>query len=566
MTNMEVDNTTKSNLKTNENKQLTETCVIEAEVNEIIKYITDNELVHFKSQQRNEEDISVDKKKEIALEILERSKSNFLSRFGKYCKVEHLDYFKQFCNDEKDGYEIQFYLNELSRYHDNNLRKKDIKNRRYQALLQMQTNSSYFSEVEMMKRNPLLYEQLVGQYLTEDERKIRDKMAPEDCSFVNILLEGYQKEQTQILKHKQEDFENEVMEEENDESDDEIVNDINSDDCTDFSRFDVYKTDESNKPSTSQRWGEWDNLEDRRQDEIANTIDTVKRDKNWFLINANEKRLLKQEFESYMYQSFLDGKDNEFDYSKIDNDTSYDNIDVKTIDDEEKYFDSETPEEIHEMDEDSTKINNIQENNSDSDDELDIFMKALNQHPTVCQLANDLKKYDTGEKDIACDEKFNDANKSTIVKNESVKDEQLHTELIIKDDDEEGTSESKILEENNSSDDEMEIFGQQTNILECGEKFNDANNSTVVKSESFKVEQLHTELIIKDDAEEGTSESEILEDSSDVGYENRVGDHTRENTAEEYFPCNICQKTFISEKILYAHQRLHTGEKPFSLY
>ncbi|XP_044739999.1 zinc finger protein 271-like [Chrysoperla carnea] len=214
----------------------------------------------------------------------------------------------------------------------------------------------------------------------------------------------------------------------------------------------------------------------------------------------------------------------------------------------------------------------------------------LRQQTNILECERNYSTDDTGEKDIACDEKFNDANNSTIVKNESI--EQLHTELIIKDDAEEGTSESEILEENNSSDDEMEIFGQQTHILECDEKFNDAHNSTIVKNES--IEQLHTELIIKDDAEEGTSESEILEDSSDVGYEtylqqndlleNRVGDHTRENTAEEYFPskhkvihiderpysCDVCDKSFKTKQVRAKHKRIHSREelcdfdKPYS--
>lgn len=51
----------------------------------------------------------------------------------------------------------------------------DVKNRRYDAMKKMiAKGSSYFTEDEMRQRNPYLYEQLVGQYLSEEERKERE--------------------------------------------------------------------------------------------------------------------------------------------------------------------------------------------------------------------------------------------------------------------------------------------------------------------------------------------------------------------------------------------------------
>lgn len=37
----------------------------------------------------------------------------------------------------------------------------------------MVEEGSYFTEMEMRNRNPLLYEELVGKYLTPEERKER---------------------------------------------------------------------------------------------------------------------------------------------------------------------------------------------------------------------------------------------------------------------------------------------------------------------------------------------------------------------------------------------------------
>lgn len=59
----------------------------------------------------------------------------------------------------------------------------DVKNRRYDALKKMIADgSSYFSEDEMRQRNPYLYEQLIGQYLSEEERKEREAPDLENLS------------------------------------------------------------------------------------------------------------------------------------------------------------------------------------------------------------------------------------------------------------------------------------------------------------------------------------------------------------------------------------------------
>lgn len=44
-----------------------------------------------------------------------------------------------------------------------------------------------------------------------------------------------------------------------------------------------------------------------------------------------------------MYQSFLDGKDEFFDYGTVDDNAEYDSLDTLGRDEEENYFDSEEP-------------------------------------------------------------------------------------------------------------------------------------------------------------------------------------------------------------------------------
>ena len=54
--------------------------------------------------------------------------------------------------------------------------------------------------------------------------------------------------------------------------------------------------------------------------------------------------------------------------STVDDNESYDNVKIRTQDEEEKYFDSESPETV--------LVENVHEQN-DSADELDLYMRSL---------------------------------------------------------------------------------------------------------------------------------------------------------------------------------------------
>lgn len=326
---------------------------VDDERDNIISYLTRNDDICFKSQQKWEADLSVEEKSQIALSIFDKSKLNFLIRFGKYLKREHLAHFEQFTdNCEPDNEEIDLVLKELYRNVSESGHHVDVKNRRYAALLQMVAEDSYFSEIEMMKRNPLLYEQLVGQYLTGEEKKERDKYKmDDDVTFVKILMEGIERDNAEIARKNEEEKEDNQMGEED-----------TSDDDTSRSS--------SPAPSTS-RWGEFEEHEMHRPKQKHKPA----------AITAQERLLLKEEFITTMYQSFLDGKDEDFNYDTVDNNSSYDNLNEMDHDEEDKYFASEDAEVIDTKDKDES-----------SEDELDIYMNALNQHPAVTQLSKDLKK------------------------------------------------------------------------------------------------------------------------------------------------------------------------------
>lgn len=84
-------------------------CLPEADLrNEILDHISANTEAHFKSQQIGEPELTVTEKRSIAENLLNKSASLFLSRFGQYLTYEHFEFFKN-CPEE-DQYVVSHYL------------------------------------------------------------------------------------------------------------------------------------------------------------------------------------------------------------------------------------------------------------------------------------------------------------------------------------------------------------------------------------------------------------------------------------------------------------------------
>ncbi|XP_023213136.1 coiled-coil domain-containing protein 97-like [Centruroides sculpturatus] len=241
----------------------------------------------FKSQQRGEEDLNFNQKKEIAKEILEKNIPLFLRRYGKYIHYEDLEYFEPYRTD----YEVNFYVMEIEKMHSGKRKSVKVKNRRYEALQRLIKQGTYFSESEMRKRNPVLYEQMVGRFLTDEERKQTEKF-DENIKFSTLLLEHLDRSDGCSVRRQEQEFECAQWEEES-ESDDEL-------DCEEKSK-----------------------------------------------INEEDKQFFRNEFVSVMYERFLSGKDKDFDYNNVDDNADYDDITICDMDEEEKYFDSEEPEQLN---------------------------------------------------------------------------------------------------------------------------------------------------------------------------------------------------------------------------
>ncbi|EFN85169.1 Vacuolar protein sorting-associated protein 35 [Harpegnathos saltator] len=318
---------------------------------EMLNYVASSTAI-FKSQQKEEAELTFEEKCVIAKKLLEKNHCLFLSKFGHYLKEEHLEYFSK----NKD-YEITFHINRLRRYFNNLTRHVDVRNRRYEAMKILIEKGEYFSECEMMKRNPLLYEHLVGQYLTEAEKKARDSIDTHNINYVDILMETIERDKLQkYLKCQQK--EEDSVREENDSDDD---NDDNDNDGSVTS-----KTSSFNE-QTRFHWGAC--LNETIDDDDKNKDKILQNSKIQHKISNEEIQLFRQEFLTNMYQSFLDGNDRNFDYSTVDDNEVYDNIKLRNQDEEEKYFDSESPKTVLSHNESSDR--------SESEDELDAYMKTL---------------------------------------------------------------------------------------------------------------------------------------------------------------------------------------------
>lgn len=222
------------------------------------------------------------------------------------------------------------------------LENKDqlIRNRRYACMLKMiKEENPYFSEDEMIQRDPELYEEIVGQYLSAVEKQARKAFDVKNCSLVEILYKSIDLQDEKLRK--------------NEAPPDPIINDESEQ---------LMNEDED---TVESQWGNFDGEK--------KTAATKKR--KCHFITKGEQDMLKEEWTGIMYNNFLNGKDtNHFDYTEIDGNDIYDETSEKDQDCQDKYFDDEDEASIK-----SAENCNKSESDEDEDD-LDVYMKHIESH------------------------------------------------------------------------------------------------------------------------------------------------------------------------------------------
>uniref|UniRef100_A0A1Q3FDD1 Putative coiled-coil domain protein n=1 Tax=Culex tarsalis TaxID=7177 RepID=A0A1Q3FDD1_CULTA len=335
---------------------------------DLVDHVARESKVFFKSQQINDPELTADEKVAIVRDVLAKSHTTFLARFGQFIKEDHLRFFEQdgqtsgYSPDE--SYEVGYYLERIRRSH-NGGRHREVRNRRYAALKQLVQEGKYFSETEMMQREPLLYDQLVGQYLTEREKKARDAVGQKNDSLVAILFNGMDREKADSLRQEQEQAE---------KRDDEAAGGGDGDDVG-------FRDMPPGSPAFSRaQWGNFDDEEVERQRKVENDRASRKRNKKFSTplaaLTAGERDLLRDEFVGTMYSRFIAGEDVEFDYSKVDESMELDNLDIVEQDEQERYFDTDDGETEQVKADEGCKM----QQDDESEDDLDVYMRHLEKH------------------------------------------------------------------------------------------------------------------------------------------------------------------------------------------
>lgn len=366
-----------------ENNSTSSAPSIPQEIMDIMDFLSLNTNIIFKSQQRDEPELQPADKLKLALDVYQRNPQTFLIRFGSHLNEQHLQNFARLSiadSDEEMHLMVKDYLGKLK------TRQRDVKNRRYAALQQLIKEGEYFSEQEMMKRQPELYQELVGQYLSRKEKQQRDSYDVRNTTFSGILMHNLEQQQLEEIMDKAEkqvkdtaatSSTTNVGVEEQDDTEEKAVLDSMEKEVTEI------------PINCRQQWGNFDN------EQIACSTSKVAVKKSPIkkkpkpvpvenLITADERELLRQEFISQMHEHFLTGKDEDFDYSNVDDNTQYDDLNLINQDKEDKYFEESDDEEEEQQEEyKNNKDKNKMDQDEESEDELDVYMSHLNKHHSL---------------------------------------------------------------------------------------------------------------------------------------------------------------------------------------
>lgn len=350
------------------------------EIVDIMHHLSRNTKIIFKSQQRDEPELQQTEKFKVALDVYRRNPQTFLIRFCNYLEEKHLQDFARLSvadSDTEMHLMVKDYQDKLK------TRQQDIKNRRYAALKKLIGEGEYFSEQEMMKRQPELYQELVGQYLSFTEKQQRDSYDVKNTTFSGILMHNLEQKQLNEIMEKAEHQVKDKHDHENylTSSDDGIENKVLNN---------LGKEDVEIPANCRQQWGNFDN------EQVACSTSKIQIEKSPVkiknkpsdvvdLITADERELLRQEFLSQMHEQFLSGQDKDFDYATVDDNTQFDDLVLINQDKEDEYFEESDEDDSETQQEEKTIT--IQSpskmEHEESEDELDVYMFHLNKHHSL---------------------------------------------------------------------------------------------------------------------------------------------------------------------------------------
>ena len=309
-------------------------------INQMFYRIINKTDVDIQSQQITETDFTNEQKVQILKELFEQNPSVFLARFGKWISLDDLC-----CFCAASGSEMEYTISVLKKSLSANASGICVKNRRYEALRRLEKETSYFSDDEMQERCPLLYQQYIGQYMTDEEKFEKDEAKMKDeVKMSSFIFQQIDRDWLKKKEMEEQEME-ECMEEEEDEDSD---ND----------------SEGHSEDNEGHKEGNEGHHEDKKGQDVTS-------------ISSEHKLKLREEFLNLMRQRFLEGLDEEFDYTKVDTNDEYDNLDILGQDEQDKYFDEEEPEIINELNSDKSAGSNDEQMLSDSEEDDYLSDKIL---------------------------------------------------------------------------------------------------------------------------------------------------------------------------------------------
>ncbi|ORY98082.1 coiled-coil domain-containing protein-domain-containing protein [Syncephalastrum racemosum] len=289
--------------------------------------------IPFKSLRREEAELSDEEKLAKMQDVLQTDPGLFLSRWGRHLPNNVLQDFQSL---QPTNYEVEYHLKNLQ--NTAALSHATIHNRRFAYMKLHLRDTAYFSDESMQQRDPVLFEQYIGQHLTESE-----KAAPygNDVNLVQRILTNIDRHYADEQVKQQHDIENEQFEEEEeeDESDDES-------DTVMQSAPSSASIASTPAPATTSSRPEREMLTPSSDENVLDGLPSQQTQDaeltESMLAFREEQRL---EFVRLMEERFLAGKDPDFDYAQVDLDEAYDDLKQQEQDFQDKYFDDETPDE-----------------------------------------------------------------------------------------------------------------------------------------------------------------------------------------------------------------------------
>ncbi|KAI7906300.1 coiled-coil domain-containing protein-domain-containing protein [Cokeromyces recurvatus] len=277
---------------------------------QIMTYVERNlSNIPFKTLRYGETELDPSEKLSQMRHILHNDPGLFLSKWGRHLSQNTLRLFDSLRHD----YEVRFYLDTLL-YQSAapvtiNVGKRSalqqvIQNRRYEFLKRTLRHSDYFSDEAIQLREPILYNHYVGKYIPSREKR---KPFANDVTLVDRILSNMDRNYVDEQVRQQKIKDEEQFQEEEESDDDEEEESMK---------------DEKGKEKDINMINEEEESDEEEKD--------------------NEFRERKrQELIRLLEEQFLAGKDNDFNYSEVDYNEDYDNLQQQEQDIHDKYFDED---------------------------------------------------------------------------------------------------------------------------------------------------------------------------------------------------------------------------------